>query len=152
MKNIILPNKELHLLSGLLQRFNAGYTVEQIRSLDTVVRAVEMAIKPFVEGMKKITEINTESTKTDPQEKLQDSETLLKQKEEKFAKYMEKEGNEVSSIPLEDKEIDFVKTIWTKMSTLNGLPEAREAIIKIDDALNNASGNVFIKPEKKILN
>jgi hypothetical protein len=148
MKQIALPNKELRLLSGQLQNFQSGYTVEQIRSLDKVVRVMEEAIKEYVDGIGNI--VKGPIAFSTPEEKAK----LEKEQDEQLMEYIKTEGNKVVSISLEDTDLDFVKSVWAKMGALSGAKEAREAIIKIDDAIKEAKEPVFTdgKVESKLPN
>lgn len=148
MKAIALANKELRLLSGQLQNFQAGYTVEQIRSLDKVVRVMEEAVKDYVQGIDDI--IKAPIAFSTPQEK----EKLEKEKDDSLMEYVKTVGNKVVSVSLEDTDLDFVKSVWAKMGSLSGMKEAREAIIKIDDAITNSKEPVFTngKVEEKLPN
>jgi hypothetical protein len=147
MKNISLPNKELRLLSGQLQNFQSGYTVEQIRSLDKVVTVMETAIKDYVGGMTEI--INAPIAFSTQEEKA----NLEQEKDAKIMNYIQTEGNKIASISLEDSDLDFVKSVWAKMGNISGAKEAREAIIKIDDAIKNSQAPVFTNHEdKKLIN
>jgi len=137
MRNISLPNKELRLLSGQLQNFQSGYTVEQIRSLDKVVRVMEEAIKDYVQG---VTDIMNEPIAFSTQE---EREKLEKERDDKLMEYIKTVGNKVVSVSLEDTDLDFVKLVWAKMGNLSGMKEAREAIIKIDDAIKESKEPVF---------
>ena len=139
MKAIALANKELRLLSGQLQNFQSGYTVEQIRSLDKVVRVMEEAVKKYVEGIDVI--VKGPIAFSTPEEK----QKLEQEKDEQLMEYIKTEGNKVVSISLEDTDLDFVKSVWVKMGSLSGMKEAREAIIKIDDAIKEAKEPVFTK-------
>ena len=126
MKNISLPNKELRLLSGQLQNFQAGYTVEQIRLLDRVVSNMNLVLNPFIMGgnelAKKIKEKNGE---------------------ENMKKYMDEEGDKLVNMIFHDPDFEFLKLIWSKMSSLSGQPEARKSIIIIDDAIKAVTEPVF---------
>jgi len=126
MKNISLPNKELRLLSGQLQNFQAGYTVEQIRLLDRVVSNMNLVLNPFIMGgnelAKKIKEKNGE---------------------ENMKKYMDEEGDKLVNMIFHDPDFEFLKLIWSKMSSLSGQPEARKSIIIIDDAIKAVIEPVF---------
>lgn len=151
MKNIILPNKELQLLANQLQNFQTGYTVQQIRSLDKVIRTIEEQLKPFTDGLKKILETPIEGST--PEDKAKNEEKKQKAVEE----YMKTKGSEKLTCTLEDTDMEFVRLIWSRMASLNGQREARETIIKIDDAIQGASAPVFTngetkKPEEPILN
>lgn len=137
MKNISLPTKELRLLSGQLQNFQSGYTVEQIRSLDKVVRVMEEAVKGYVDGLSDIVKGPIAFSTQEEREKLE------KERDERLMEYIQTEGNKVVSVSLEDTDMDFVKSVWAKMGSLSGAKEAREAIIKIDDAIKNSEEPVF---------
>ncbi len=139
MRNIILPNKELRLLSAQLQNFNQGYTVEQIRSLDRVVRTMETTLKPFADGLDKLSRILVSQLS---EKAKQEGEA---KKQEKIVKYFDTEGNKTANCSLEDIDFEFVKAVWSRMSTFSGAKEAREAILKIDDAIRSAEEPVFKK-------
>lgn len=139
MKTIVLPNKELRLLSGQLQNFQAGFTVQQIRSLDRVIKVMEETLKPFTEGLNKILII--ESSYKNEQEKI-DNEA---KKENALNLFINTEGEKKMTCSFIDEDFEFIKLVWSKMVSLRGTQEAREAIIKIDDALTGASEPVFDK-------
>jgi len=144
MKNIILPNKELRLLSGQLQNFNAGYTVQQIRSLDKVVRIMETTLRPFNEGLDKI--VNEVKAVVSPEDEKKIDEKRRLEAED----YLKTKGEEKVTCPIEDIDFEFIKMVWSKMSSLSGLKEARESIIKIDDAIQGATTPVFGNGETKL--
>lgn len=139
MKAIALPNKELRLLSGQLQNFNQGYTVAQIRSLDKVVRAMEEILKPFTDEIENIVKGPMAFSTQEEREKLE------KERDERLQKYVETEGNKIVSVSFEDQDFTFVKEVWSRMGSLNGQKEARETILKIDDAITKATEPVFTK-------
>jgi len=147
MKNIILPNKELRLLSGQLQNFNAGFTVQQIRSLDRVVRVMETILQPFTEGINKILS-GTEPISETATEK--EKAEIEAKKAKELEDYLKTKGEEKVTCPIEDTGFEFIKMVWSKMSSLSGLKEARETIIKIDDAIQGANTPVFDNGETKL--
>jgi Tfp pilus assembly PilM family ATPase len=116
MKNISLPNKELRLLSLQLQNFQSGYTVDQIRSLDKAISAIDKVIQPF----------NTKLKELSLKEKKDDTE---------LNDYIETEGSKIVTCSFEDTDFEFVKLVWNKMSGLSGNDVARKAILIIDDAI-----------------
>ena len=140
MKNISLPNKELRLLSNQLQNFNVGYTVQQIRLLDKIIRSMEVILQPFNEGLTKILSIVV--SQLNEKEKAEGEAT----KQQKLEEYLKTDGDKLVTVSLEDAEFDFVKLVWSKMATFSGSKEAREAVIKIDDAIESAGG-VFTNHE-----
>ena len=144
MKNIILPAKELRLLTNQLENFNVGYTVPQIRSLNKVLIVMEENLKPFNEGLKKIQSVIVSQVN----EKEKAEGEAKKQKE--FEEFIRTEGEKKVTCALEDVDFEFVKLIWSKMSTFSGVKEAREAVLKIDDAILNASEPVFTNGESKL--
>ena len=139
MKNISLPNKELRLLSGQLQNFNQGYTVPQIRSLDNVIKVLEQTIKPFTDEIENIVKGPIAFSTQEEREKLE------KERDERLQKYVETEGNKIVSVNFEDVDFEFIKQVWSKMGSLSGQKEARETILKIDDAITKATEPVFTK-------
>jgi len=144
MKNIILPAKELRLLANQLENFNVGYTVPQIRSLNKVLVVMEEILKPFNEGVKKIQ--NTLVSQVNEKEKAEGE--AKKQKE--FEEFIKVEGEKKVTCALEDVDFEFVKAVWNKMSTFSGVKEAREAVLKIDDAIQGATTPVFGNGETKL--
>jgi len=139
MKNISLPQKELRLLSAQLQNFQQGYTVQQIRSLDRIIKITDEVLKPFVEGLNKIL-INDQSHNNEKEKQ----EFEIK-KQSLIEAYFNLEGNKEVNCSFIDEDFDFVKSVWLRMGTLNGTKEAREAILKIDDAIQGAKEPVFEK-------
>jgi hypothetical protein len=134
MRNVILPNRELRLLANQLQGFKAGYTVEQIRLLDRVMRIMEFNLKEFNDALK--IELAKEYKK--PEEK-----------DEALNKFMEDMGVKEATCSFEDGDFNFIKAVWGKMTGMSGNPEARAAILIIDNAIQNASEPVFTNGEKK---
>ncbi|MBZ5529725.1 MAG: hypothetical protein LAN71_17750 [Acidobacteriia bacterium] len=139
MKNIILPAKELRLLSSQLQNFNTGYTVPQIRSLDKVIRIMETTLEPFEEKLKKILTKVSEGN---------EKERDIK-KQQELEEFMKSEGEKAVSCSFEDVDFEFIKLVWEKMATLSGQKEAREAILKIDDAIQGAKEPIFTNGDEK---
>ena len=139
MKNISLPNIELRILSGQLQNYQAGYTVAQIRLLDKVVRKMEDQLEPFIKGLNDITKGPIAFSTQEEREKLE------KEQNDKLVKFGEEEGKKVISVSFEDTEFDFIKQVWARMGSLSGMKEARETIIKIDDAIESTKEPVFDK-------
>ena len=133
MKNISLPNRELQLLSNMLQNFNQGFTVAQIRSLDKVIQVLESVLEPFTKGLSKIAGT----------ELLEGKEKAEKQKE--IDKFLDTEGGKKVSCTFEDADFDFILAVWSRVSSLRGAKEVREAVLKIDDAIKSASPPVFEK-------
>jgi len=153
MKNISLPNKELRLLSGQLQNLDTGYTIPQIRSLDKVIRIIETTLKPFADGLDKILSVGVSQASEEEKQKGE----LKKQKE--LEDYFKTEGNKKVICSFEDVDFEFIKMVWSKMSTFRGQKEVREAVIRIDDAIQYANEPIFadsengLKPiEKQITN
>jgi len=144
MKAIALPNKELRLLSLQLQSFNQGYTVEQIRLLDKIIRNVETILKPFNDSLEKINKMEikegTEVEKIESQRK----------KEHAFNELISNEGEKEVTISVEDQEFNFIQAVWNKTATFSGISEARGSIIKIDDVLNHPTEKVFTEANKLI--
>ncbi len=141
MKNIILPNNELRLLSGQLQNFNTGYTVPQIRSLDKVIRVMETTLQPFTDGLEGLLKVVV------PQGNDKDRIEAENKKQEEIESYLKRDGEKIVTCPIEDVDFEFIKMVWSKMATLSGTKEAREAIIKIDDAIQGAKEPVFSNGE-----
>lgn len=125
------------MLSGQLQQFNQGFTVPQIRSLDKVIKVIEVALKPFTDGLNKI--LIVESSYANEKEK-QENEA---KKQNQIQAFINTEGEKKVTCPFEDTDFEFIRMIWSKMSSLSGAKEAREAIIKIDDAIQHATISVF---------
>jgi hypothetical protein len=145
MKAIALTNKELRLLSNQLQNFNVGYTVQQIRSLDKVIQSVELVLQPFNEGLNKILSIIV--SQVNEKEKAEGEAT----KQKKLEEYLKTDGDKKVTVSLEDAEYEFVKLVWSKMATFSGIKEAREAVIKIDDAIQLAEQGVFTNHEQPLV-
>lgn len=137
MKNIILPAKELRLLANQLENFNVGYTVPQIRSLNKVLTVIEEVLKPFNEGVKKIQSVIV--SQVNEKEKAEGEA----KKQAEFNEFIKTEGEKKVTCALEDVDFEFIKLVWSKMSTFSGVKEAREAVLKIDDAIEGASEPVF---------
>ena len=144
MKNIILANKELRLLSIQLQNFNSGYTVQQIRSLNNVVTAMESVLKPFEDGLDAINRVIVSQVNEEEKQKDQ-----IK-KDAEIENYFTTEGAKISTCTLEDPDFEFVKLIWSRIGTFSGIKVAREAIIAIDDAIQSASSPVFSNHEASL--
>lgn len=136
-----LPTRDLRLLSIQLQKFDQGYTVAQIRSLDKVVTSMELLLKDYSEGLNKLL---NEKIKGETEEEKQKSETELRKKLEEF---VEVEGNKKVSLMIEDEDFNFVKTFWSRLANLKGDKEVRKAILSIDDSLNSATKSVFVDKE-----
>jgi hypothetical protein len=146
MKNIIIPNKELRLLSNQLQTFNVGYTVNQIRSLDKVIRIMEEVNKSFTEGLEGIMNI---PVSTIPEKKKEDEEKKAKD----LDSYITGEGAKKVTCSFEDSDYEFIKLVWSKIATFSGQKEARDAVLIIDDAINSANEPVFTNgKEEKVSN
>jgi len=126
MMHIALPQKELRLLGFQIQKFEQGYTVEQIRILDKIVSNINKALEDFSVKIKDIKE-NKEIT------------------DEEVTKFFEEEGSKMADLALEDDEFQFVMLIWSRMNTLSGDELVRKSIIIIDDALKSATQPVFNK-------
>jgi len=127
MMHIALPQKELRLLSFQIQKFPAGYTVEQIRILDKVMSSVNSVLEDFTNKIEAIK---------------QDKDIT----EEKMNMFFEEDGNKIADLHLEEDEFQFLSQIWTRMGGLSGDELVRKSIIVIDDAFKNASAVVFNKP------
>jgi hypothetical protein len=130
MKNIIIPNKELRLLSNQLQGFNQGYSVIQIKSLDKVIQTMELSLADFNDGLKKILSIVVSQLN---EKERQEGEA---EKQKQLEEFLNTKGEELVTCSFEDSDLEFIKSIWTRIGTFSGSKEAREAIIKIDEALN----------------
>lgn len=141
MMQIALTAKDLRLLSIQLQKFDQGYTVAQIRSLDKVVTSMETLLKDYSEGLNKLL---NEPIKGDTEEEKQKIEMDLRKKLENF---IETEGNKKISLMIEEEDFNFVKTFWSRLANLKGDKEVRKAIISIDDSLNSATKSVFVDKE-----
>ncbi len=126
MKAIALPIKDLRLLSNQIQNFQGGYTVEQIRLLDKACSAMDVVLKDFNAGLKKV---------VDKPKKAGD----VKEIED----YVEKEGSKVVTCDFEDADFKFIESVWAKMAGFSGQDIARKAIISIDDAIKSASSPTF---------
>lgn len=135
MKIFTLPNRELRLLSGQLQNFKVGYTVEQIRLLDRVIKTINSSIKPFEDAL---------TAKVSELEKEKDEEA----KNKTLENFLDTEGVKEIVITFEDVDFDFIKLIWSNMANMSGGADARSAIIKIDDAIKNASDPTFESKSK----
>lgn len=145
MKNIILPAKELRLLANQLENFNVGYTVPQIRSLNKVLVVMEDSLKPFTDGLKKIQSVIV--SQVNEKEKAEGEA----KKQAEFNEFIKTEGEKKVTCALEDVDFEFVKLVWSKMSTFSGIKEAREAVLKIDDAIEGASEPVFSNHEQPLV-
>jgi DNA-binding transcriptional MerR regulator len=143
MMQIAFTAKDLRLLSIQLQKFDQGYTVAQIRSLDKVVTSMELLLKDYSDGLNNL--LNEKITGETDEEK-QKSELELRKKLEDF---VEVEGNKKISLMIEDEDLNFVRMFWSKLSNLNGNKDVRKAVISIDDALNNATKSIFVDKENK---
>ena len=130
MKQIVLPFKELRLLANQLQSFNQGYTVKEIRSLDNVSKVIENALKDFNKGLSAI--LISDASYKDEKE----HETNEQAKQQRLQEFLETEGAKPATVTFDPEDLLFIKTIWGKMTNLSGIKEAREAVIKIDNALN----------------
>ena len=126
MKNISLPNKDLRILSLQIQSFQQGYTVEQIRLLDSVISSINKVLEPFD------TKINEFKAKPKNEEN-----------DEELNKFFDIEGSKIVTCEFEDAHFDFIKKIWDSMGNLSGQEIARREIIVIDDALKAVSNPVF---------
>lgn len=147
MRNLILPNKELRILSGQLQNFNQGYNVLQIRSLQRIVSNIEDKTKTFTDGLTKLFSMIVRNTSKEEH----DEDEVIKQRE--ISDYMETKGNELVTCSFQDEDFELIKTIWGRMGTLSGTKEAREAIIKIDDAIQGVTEPTFaFTPKNKTIN
>lgn len=144
MRTIALPNKDLRLLSLQLQNYNQGFTVDQIKLLDKVVRNMEMVLKDFMDKFNKLAGIIVSNVNEDERTKEEFD------KQQKINKYLNEEGNETATVSLEDNEFEFVKAVWAKIGTFSGIGEAREAILKIDEAINKSVEPIFTG--KKVVN
>lgn len=140
---IALPTRDLRLLSIQLQKFDQGYTVAQIRSLDKVVTSMELLLKDYSDGLNKLL---NEPIKGETEEEKQKSEMELRKKLEDF---VEVEGNKKISLIIEDEDLNFVKVFWSRLANLKGDKEVRKAIISIDDSLNSATKSIFVDKENK---
>lgn len=134
MRQIALPNKELRVLSAQLQNFNQGFTVEQIKSLDRVVRSMETTLQPFSEKLDKI--IHTVVSQVNDKEKAEGEA----KKNKDLEKFIATEGEKKATCTLDDNDFEFVKLIWSRMGSLRGDKDTRELVIKIDNAINGADG------------
>ena len=139
MKAIALTNIDLRILSGQLQNYQAGYTVAQIRLLDKVVGKMEEQLEPFVKGLKDITSGPIAFSTQEEREKLE------KEQDDRVQEYAKAEGQKIQSVSFEDSEFEFIKQVWLRMGSLSGMKEARETIMKIDDAIEAATEPVFDK-------
>ena len=102
---------------------------------------MEEALKPFNDGLKKIQSVIVSQVN----EKEKAEGEAKKQKE--FEEFIKVEGEKKVTCALEDVDFEFVKIVWSKMATFSGVKEAREAVLKIDDAIQGASEPVFTNGE-----
>lgn len=144
MKNIILPNKELRLLSIQLQNFNSGYTVQQIRSLNNVVTAIEIVLKPFEDKLDEISRVIVSQVNEEEKQKDQ------AKKDAEIDDFFKTEGVKLVTCTLQDPDFEFIKIIWSRMNTLSGSKPAREAIIAIDNAIKSTTEPVFSNGEANL--
>lgn len=128
MKVITIPNRELRVLSNQLQNYKLGFTIAEIRTLDRVVRTMEDVLKPF-----------EEKYATEKEKKYENN----KEREAALNDFLNTVGKEEVACTLEEADFTFVKNLWLKMAGISGTAVIREAVIVIDDALNNAGEPVF---------
>lgn len=134
MKQLFLSRNTLNELSTILESKSLS-TMGEIRQLDKILsKKIEPLILPYQEAVKKI----KEETKISINKDLLNAGIHQEKGDLEINKLVDTIGIEQIKVQLEDADFIFIKGLWSTTNQLNTTRRAREILINIDDAFENA--------------
>lgn len=135
MKTVILTRYQASLLSNQLERKVDGFTVKQLRQLNKILDKFEEPLKEYRKQVKEMSD-NYQKKLASVEQEIRGAVVIEYNK--LTDEWNKAEGIKEDSYEFEDGDFDFLKELWSKTNGFMGIKEARDVILKIDDALQGA--------------